>query len=158
MMKRIYSIFLLGALAVGLSASPALADNNHYRGHDRRSDRHHNYSHRNNHRDYVRVDGRYGYWYQGRHGNRNGWWFVSDNRWYAYPRPVTRTVVVYQQPQIIYRTAAPQIVTVPPAPRYADNDSEYCREFQSTIIIDNQPQPAYGTACQQPDNSWKFIH
>lgn len=33
----------------------------------------------------------------------------------------------------------------------------YCREFQQTIVVGGQTQSAYGTACQQPDGSWKII-
>lgn len=31
----------------------------------------------------------------------------------------------------------------------------YCREFQSDVIIDGKPDKAWGTACRQPDGSWK---
>ncbi len=34
---------------------------------------------------------------------------------------------------------------------------EYCREFQQTIIIDGETQRAYGTACRQPDGSWRIV-
>ncbi len=33
----------------------------------------------------------------------------------------------------------------------------YCREYQTTVVIDGREQSAYGTACQQPDGSWKVI-
>ena len=33
-----------------------------------------------------------------------------------------------------------------------------CREFQQTIMIGGQPQRAYGTACHQPDGTWKIVH
>ncbi len=33
----------------------------------------------------------------------------------------------------------------------------YCREYQMTVIIDNRPQDAYGTACRQRDGSWKVV-
>ena len=32
-----------------------------------------------------------------------------------------------------------------------------CREFQETIMIDGKPQRAYGTACRQPDGTWKKV-
>lgn len=32
-----------------------------------------------------------------------------------------------------------------------------CREFTQTITIAGQKQPAYGTACRQPDGSWKIV-
>lgn len=32
-----------------------------------------------------------------------------------------------------------------------------CREFQESIVIDGKPQRAYGTACRQPDGTWKRV-
>jgi len=34
----------------------------------------------------------------------------------------------------------------------------YCREYQTTVIVGGQEQSAYGTACQQPDGSWKVVN
>jgi hypothetical protein len=31
-----------------------------------------------------------------------------------------------------------------------------CREFQRTIIIDGKPETAFGTACRQPDGTWRI--
>lgn len=36
-----------------------------------------------------------------------------------------------------------------------DQSGSYCREYQSTVNIGGQSQQAYGTACRQPDGSWK---
>ncbi len=33
----------------------------------------------------------------------------------------------------------------------------YCREYQTTIVVGGQTEQAHGTACQQPDGSWKVI-
>jgi len=33
----------------------------------------------------------------------------------------------------------------------------YCREFQQTVSIGGKTQQAYGTACRQPDGTWKVI-
>ena len=33
----------------------------------------------------------------------------------------------------------------------------YCREYQTTVTVGGKKQDAYGTACQQPDGSWKVI-
>ncbi len=38
-----------------------------------------------------------------------------------------------------------------------DTYGNYCREFQTTVTIDNKPQQAYGQACRQPDGSWKVV-
>jgi surface antigen len=34
---------------------------------------------------------------------------------------------------------------------------EYCREFQQTVTIGGKTEDAYGTACRQPDGSWKIV-
>jgi surface antigen len=34
----------------------------------------------------------------------------------------------------------------------------YCREYQTTVVIDGREQSAFGTACQQPDGSWKVVN
>lgn len=33
-----------------------------------------------------------------------------------------------------------------------------CREFQTEIIIDGRKQLAHGTACRQPDGTWKVVN
>ncbi len=44
--------------------------------------------------------------------------------------------------------------TVTPTRTY-HSDRGYCREFQNTVVIDGKNENAYGTACRQPDGSWK---
>ena len=36
-------------------------------------------------------------------------------------------------------------------------DGRVCREFQQQVTVDGQAQQSYGTACQQPDGSWKIV-
>ena len=43
-------------------------------------------------------------------------------------------------------------------PTYDYGNGPYCREFQTTVVIDGQPQSAHGTACQQPDGTWAVVH
>jgi len=50
--------------------------------------------------------------------------------------------------------ARPPLGTVAPLPGAA---GENCREYQQTIIVGGEKRPGYGTACQQPDGSWKII-
>jgi len=33
----------------------------------------------------------------------------------------------------------------------------YCREYQTTVNVGGQNQQAYGTACRQPDGTWKVV-
>jgi surface antigen len=32
----------------------------------------------------------------------------------------------------------------------------YCREYQQTIVVGGEQKQAFGTACRQPDGSWKM--
>lgn len=34
---------------------------------------------------------------------------------------------------------------------------QYCREFTQTFSIGNKTEKGYGTACLQPDGSWKIV-
>jgi surface antigen len=38
-----------------------------------------------------------------------------------------------------------------------DANGNYCREYQSSVNIGGQVERAYGTACRQPDGSWKVV-
>lgn len=73
--------------------------------------------------------------------------YSYDTRRVPYSQPR------YYQPQPRYRQQ-PQIVWQQPQQRVVRN-SRYCREFQTEVIVAGYPQPAYGTACRQPDGSWK---
>ncbi|WP_020677620.1 RT0821/Lpp0805 family surface protein [Geopsychrobacter electrodiphilus] len=44
-----------------------------------------------------------------------------------------------------------------PIETYKAKTGEYCREYQQTVRIGGEVQKAYGTACRQPDGSWKII-
>lgn len=47
--------------------------------------------------------------------------------------------------------------SVTPQPSYTDTEGQYCREYQQTVTIAGKPETAYGTACRQPDGSWKIV-
>jgi len=38
------------------------------------------------------------------------------------------------------------------------SDGQYCREFQQTVTIGGRSEQGYGTACQQPDGSWRIVN
>lgn len=44
--------------------------------------------------------------------------------------------------------------SVTPTRTYQSGNT-YCREFQSDVVIGGKSEKAYGTACRQPDGSWK---
>ena len=45
---------------------------------------------------------------------------------------------------------------VTPQRTYQDASGAYCREFQQTITVGGNTEQAYGTACRQPDGTWKI--
>jgi surface antigen len=47
--------------------------------------------------------------------------------------------------------------TITPTRDGRDAGGNYCREFQQTINVGGQPQQGYGTACRQPDGTWKIV-
>lgn len=46
---------------------------------------------------------------------------------------------------------------VVPTKTWQEDSGRYCREFQTGIIVGGEEQTAYGTACRQPDGSWKIV-
>ncbi len=48
--------------------------------------------------------------------------------------------------------------TVTPTNTYQASSGEYCREYRQTVDVGGEEQEAYGTACRQPDGSWKIVN
>lgn len=46
---------------------------------------------------------------------------------------------------------------VTPQRTYQNTSGAYCREFQQTITVGGNTESAFGTACRQPDGTWKII-
>lgn len=67
--------------------------------------------------------------------------------------------VVYRRPPTVVVVPAPSPLAVDPAgPAYLSNSGQVCREYQTTVVIGGVQQPGYGTACQQPDGSWRVVN
>lgn len=45
--------------------------------------------------------------------------------------------------------------TITPTKTFETNGT-YCREYRQTVNVGGKQQEAYGTACRQPDGSWKI--
>lgn len=45
--------------------------------------------------------------------------------------------------------------SITPTRTYQQN-GQYCREYKQTISVGGQAETAYGTACRQPDGTWKI--
>lgn len=49
-------------------------------------------------------------------------------------------------------------VSVTPTRTFQTTDQEYCREYTTYVTVSGDRQTAYGTACRQPDGSWKIVN
>ncbi|MEE8308114.1 MAG: RT0821/Lpp0805 family surface protein, partial [Gammaproteobacteria bacterium] len=47
---------------------------------------------------------------------------------------------------------------VTPVKTYQDTEGQYCREYQADSVIGGRQQQTYGTACRQPDGSWRLVN
>lgn len=47
--------------------------------------------------------------------------------------------------------------TVTPTREGTASNGDYCREFQQTVTVGGKTEQAFGTACRQPDGSWKVV-
>ena len=48
--------------------------------------------------------------------------------------------------------------TVTPVREGRSSTGGYCREFSQTIVVDGRSERAYGTACQNPDGTWRIVN
>lgn len=48
--------------------------------------------------------------------------------------------------------------SVTPTTTYQTDSGQYCREYRQTIVVGGQQEEAYGTACRQPDGTWKIVN
>lgn len=44
-----------------------------------------------------------------------------------------------------------------PTRTYRQTGGRYCREYTQTVMIGGEEHQAYGTACRQPDGTWKIV-
>lgn len=91
-----------------------------------------------------------------------GPYYYGPGPWYGPPhRHPPRSVVVIEPapaPVIVAQPAPVVIVPAAPAPTTtAAAPPAYCREYQTTTMVGGELKPSYGTACQQPDGSWKIV-
>lgn len=134
-------LMALSAVAVISAPAPAHADSfafGYSSGHYPRHYHHPRHYHR--HRGY---DARYVY--------------VAPPPVYYYPPP---RVVYAPAPPPVYYAPPPAVVyqqpqTLPGGPLQAAQN--HCREYQSTTIVNNQQVQSFGTACLQPDGSWRIV-
>lgn len=47
--------------------------------------------------------------------------------------------------------------TVTPVRDGSTSSGLYCREFQQTVTVGGRTETAYGTACREPDGTWRIV-
>lgn len=47
--------------------------------------------------------------------------------------------------------------TITPQRNFTNNQGQTCREFQQSITVSGQTETGYGTACRQPDGTWRVV-
>jgi hypothetical protein len=74
--------------------------------------------------------------------------------YYAPPPPV-----VYAPPPAYYPpVVTPMVDATPASAPYRTADGRYCREYTASTMVGGMPQASYGTACLQPDGSWRIVN
>jgi hypothetical protein len=64
----------------------------------------------------------------------------------VYPPPPPPVYYVYPPPPAVYPSPAPPSAA-----------AQTCREYRRTASIGGTPQTLIGTACLQPDGTWKIM-
>lgn len=66
-------------------------------------------------------------------------------------------------PVVVVQDWPPPTIALPPLPQgphygamYEDDTGRYCREYQTSAVIDGRRQRLYGTACLEADGAWSF--
>jgi len=49
-------------------------------------------------------------------------------------------------------------VSATPTRTFKASNGENCREYQTTVTVSGKKENAYGTACRQPNGSWKIVN
>jgi len=77
--------------------------------------------------------------------------YAEQAAYRAYSAPIGQKIT-WNNPQ-----SGHSGTVVPVRDGYAQSGA-YCREFQQTINVGGRAEEAYGTACRQPDGSWKIVN
>lgn len=56
---------------------------------------------------------------------------------------------------VVVEPPPPVIIQQPPV--YMQQPPAYCREYTTTAYVNGRPVETYGTACRQPDGSWRIV-
>jgi surface antigen len=76
---------------------------------------------------------------------------MRDAEMRAYNSPINQPIV-WNNP----RNGTSGSVT--PLRDGTSSSGKYCREFQSEVVVGGERQNAHGTACREPDGSWRIVN
>jgi hypothetical protein len=81
---------------------------------------------------------------------------------FSFGVPLGPTPYYYAPPPPAYYGPPPPVVYAPspayaPAPQIFAAPEQHCREYQSQSFVGGLPSTIYGTACLQPDGTWRII-
>jgi len=76
---------------------------------------------------------------------------MRQNAQYSLEYTPTQTTTTWRNPDTGHAG------TFTPVETYQTDQGQYCREYVQTVYVGGEKQQAYGTACRQPDGSWKII-
>lgn len=79
----------------------------------------------------------------------------APSGYYYAPPPPPQPAYAYYPAQPAYAPPAPAYAAPPPAP--VGYSTANCREYSGTITIDGREERSYGTACLQPDGTWRIV-
>lgn len=79
-----------------------------------------------------------------------------QDREYAYRAQYS--AVQYGRPYNWHNPQSGNYGHVQPGPLYTAPYGQQCREYTHTVYIGGEPKQAYGTACLQPDGSWRITN
>ncbi|HEY0522162.1 MAG TPA: hypothetical protein VGD08_02150 [Stellaceae bacterium] len=75
--------------------------------------------------------------------------------YYYGPPPV---VYAPPPPTVVYAPPSAPVAAAPVSPPYVARDGQTCREYQTQVTVDGRLQPSHGTACLQPDGTWRLMN
>ncbi len=105
------------------------------------------------HRDHHRYHGWHDRHHGWRHHNNTGVSFIWSNYQPAYYEP-DYYGDEYEVIETTYEPVRKRAASYAQMPA----EEEYCREYQANTSVGGKKAKSYGTACRQPDGSWKIMN
>jgi surface antigen len=76
---------------------------------------------------------------------------MERNAQYALENTRTNTDTAWRNPD------TGNYGSITPVETYQTGSGQYCREYIQEVVVAGERQQAYGTACRQPDGTWKIV-